>query len=123
MIPRQVDFEQFHTAPENQTRSEKMDGPDETMFQRALSRAGRLKTSLRNPDSFKLADYGVLVMPNDAICFTYRAQNGFGGLNVEHAVMTPKGVFKANDSHLWNSTCVGVGSGKDDTEMVKAYLN
>ncbi len=48
-------------------------------------------------------------MEDGAVCYDYRAQNGFGGMNLGHAVLSPKGQFKANESSgftsLWNKEC------------------
>lgn len=50
----------------------------------AVAAGLQIKSMLRNPSSFSYGDtYG---MPDGAICITYRAQNGFGGMNVENAV-------------------------------------
>ena len=53
-----------------------------------LDAAQALKTiyaQLRNPSSFQLLS--VTIAADGTACYEYRAQNGFGGLNVEHAVM------------------------------------
>jgi len=44
-----------------------------------------LQANLRNPMSLELEK--VVIVPNGIICVTCRAQDGFGGLNVEHAVL------------------------------------
>jgi hypothetical protein len=56
---------------------------------RALQGAEALKSRMRNPASFEL--HSAVLMSSGAICYTYRAANGFGGVNVEYAVETPKG--------------------------------
>ena len=35
---------------------------------------------MRDPDSFKLSS--VIIMDKGAVCYEYRAHNGFGGVNV-----------------------------------------
>ena len=62
-------------------------------WQASLDAAARLKNAARNPDSFRLvhADY----MDDGAVCYQYRAQNGFGGMGMGNAVFTP-------DAHLFN---------------------
>lgn len=43
-----------------------------------------LRAELRNPDSLRFST--VLQMSDGALCMVYRAQNGFGGMNVSRAV-------------------------------------
>jgi len=64
----------------------------------AISVAVTLKGAMRTPESFKL--YSALLMANGAVCYDYRAQNGFGGMNRERAVLTTAGALKVNDSGL-----------------------
>jgi hypothetical protein len=62
---------------------------------------------MRNPASFELMEVGL--SPAGAACYTYHAQNGFGGLNVEQAVIG-KG-FKTSGQpgfeDAWNRECAG----------------
>ena len=64
--------------------------------------AKAVKASLRNPDSLSFEQ---ILASDDGniICLTYRAQNGFGGMNIEHVV------FKDGDpsqSHAsWHAHC------------------
>jgi hypothetical protein len=101
-------------APPVQGRSQ--DATDES----ALIGAIELRRSMRNPDSFKLV--GVLVMDGGAVCYTYRAQNGFGGMNLGSAVLSSAGSFKTNEmpgfSVLWNRECANK-TGQDETWMIK----
>ncbi|HTW64351.1 MAG TPA: zinc ribbon domain-containing protein [Bryobacteraceae bacterium] len=74
----------------------------------AAGGAKDLRNSMRNPDAFRLSE--VLIMKDDAVCYTYRAQNGFGGMNVGRAVMAPDGRFEASENGskfyaLWNKEC------------------
>lgn len=89
---------------------------DEAAFQRAVAGAKQLKNSMRNPDSFTLSQ--TLLMDDGAACFDYRSQNGFGGMNVGQAVLSPTGQFKVNESSgfhsLWNKECGG-HTGTDKT--------
>lgn len=81
--------------------------------------AKQLHDGARNPDSFKLSE--VLIMPSDASCFTYRAQNGFGGMNVEQAIVTTKGRMFTQDADefvpLWNKECANK-TGDDETAKI-----
>ncbi|MEG3153304.1 hypothetical protein [Sphingomonas sp. RB1R13] len=64
--------------------------------------ARALKASLRNPESLtfksiRASDDG------SVICMTYRAQNGFGGLNLEH--MLVKDGDPTQGAAAWNRNC------------------
>jgi hypothetical protein len=89
---------------------------DEAAFQRAVAGAKQLKQSMRNPDSFVLGQ--TLIMPSGAVCYDYRSQNGFGGMNAGQAVLSPTGQFKSDESSgfstLWNKQCGGK-TGADKT--------
>ena len=55
----------------------------------------KLKQNLRNPDSFQKVSSGISNMSDEhVIALEYRAENGFGGMNVGHAYLT-----------IDNSTC------------------
>jgi hypothetical protein len=90
-------------SPTQQAAKKKEDAD----FQRAVLGAKQLQASMRNPDSFKLSQ--VLIMDDGAVCYDYRAQNGFGGMNLGHGVLSPKNQFKSNQSSgfasLWNKEC------------------
>jgi hypothetical protein len=86
----------------------------------AVIGAKTLKSAMRDPESFKIEQ--VLSMP-DGICFTYRAHNGFGGVNLGHASMNAKtGKLIASDQDgfatAWNKLCGGK-SGEDLTTAVR----
>ena len=70
--------------------------------------AKTLMKSMRNPDSFKLSS-ALIVDSTGSVCYTYRAQNGFGGMNVGQAVLAKSGKFKTSEmdgfSSLWNKEC------------------
>ncbi|MFZ0885002.1 MAG: hypothetical protein WAN14_16495 [Candidatus Acidiferrales bacterium] len=89
---------------------------DEAAFQRAVAGAKQLKQSMRSPDSFVLGE--TLIMDNGAVCYDYRSQNGFGGMNAGQAVLSPSGQFKSDEStgftSLWNKQCGGK-TGSDKT--------
>ena len=92
---------------------------EEARFQLAVAGAKQLHDSMRSPDSFKLGE--TLIMSDGAVCYDYRAQNGFGGMNVGHAVLAPSGQFKSSDSSgftaLWKKECAGK-TGVDKTSEV-----
>lgn len=69
-----------------------------------------VKKSLRNPDSLKAES--VIVTEALAVCATYRAQNGFGGMNVEQAVMSADQTQammtgQPGFAKLWARECAG----------------
>jgi hypothetical protein len=69
-----------------------------------------IKKSLRNPDSFEAES--VLVTEAGAVCAVYRAENGFGGISIEKAVMNAAqtkmiGSNDAGFADLWNRECAG----------------
>jgi hypothetical protein len=80
---------------------------DEAAFQRAVAGAKQLRNAMRNPNSFKLGE--TLIMDDGAVCYDYRSQNGFGGMNVGHAVLSPSGQFKTDELNgftaMWNKEC------------------
>jgi hypothetical protein len=80
-----------------------------------------LHTAMRNPESFKLEQ--ILEMPKGAICYEYRAQNGFGGMNVEHAVMVD-GMLKGGQESAasWHKNCAGK-TGRDITDKVQELIS
>ncbi|MBS1170021.1 MAG: hypothetical protein H6R01_939 [Burkholderiaceae bacterium] len=76
----------------------------ENRFQLVVAAAGALKSAMREPDSTQWDS----IMSNDSgsvICFQYRGKNGFGGVNVEHAVYAG-GKFSQKKAS-WNKHCAG----------------
>ena len=96
---------------------------EDRKLQNAFLGAQTLKGAMRNPESFKLAS--ALVMPSGAICYQYRAQNGFGGLNVESAVLEPSSILKTEHSsgfvHDWNKYCAKQ-TGQDLADTINYLL-
>lgn len=72
----------------------------------AASAVRVLPQEMRNPESFKLVR--VLAMKSKTECIDYRAQNGFGGLNVEHAV-AKEGHYAVGPGgqDIWAQYCAG----------------
>lgn len=62
-----------------------------------------LKESLRDPDSLEW-DSKFYNLSNGAMCFQYRARNGFGGMNREYLVVA-KGKMYPNQASRWNQFC------------------
>jgi hypothetical protein len=95
---------------------------------RAVSRAAvaakSIRSGARNPDSFVLES--ALVMPSGAACLEYRAQNGFGGMNREQAVIPAgKDDLRVTGSSgflsSWSAHCAGK-TGRDVTVLVRQYM-
>lgn len=64
--------------------------------------ARMIKEASRNPSTFEMIDASSNKTAT-TVCMTYRAQNGFGGMNVEKATMH-NGKF-AFDAKTWNRRC------------------
>jgi hypothetical protein len=64
--------------------------------------ARAVKASLRNPDS---VDFSEILANEDGsvVCVTYRAQNGFGGMNIERIVFKDGEPSQARSS--WRANC------------------
>jgi hypothetical protein len=90
---------------------------DNVYFQFAVQGVKALRDEMRNPDSFKLSQ--AILMPDGAACYTYRAQNGFGGMNEGYFVLPPDGQGRTNEedgfSSAWKKECVKQGGGTDRT--------
>jgi len=89
-------------------------------IQRASSGAIILKKSMRDPDSFKL-ESALVINGTGAVCYDYRAKNGFGGTNVGHAVLSADGKqFRTSEmdgfTKIWNKECAN----KSGTEAATA---
>jgi zinc-ribbon domain len=98
----------------------------EAVFQKASMGAISLRENMRNPKSFELLKVYV-VSDTKAVCYQYRAENGFGGVNVESAVLAQDGVtFKSNSmegfSELWQRDCQSGQPAEDYTGRVKVAL-
>ena len=90
----------------------------------AAAGAITLKKNARDPDSFVLED--VALRADEAICYTYRARNGFGGMNRENAVLSHdrKKFLQSGDAgfvRLWNHECSGK-TGKNITGDVQVLM-
>lgn len=70
----------------------------------AFSLANAIKESARNPESVKFSS---MMVNQDAsvACTEYRAQNGFGGNNIEHVVYANDKISKKAAD--WNKHCKG----------------
>jgi len=78
-----------------------------------------LRKAMRNPDSFVLEE--AHVMHDNSVCFVYRAQNGFGGMDREYAVLSAKGTMSTSDS-AWNHLCAHK-KGYDKTTEINRLIS
>jgi hypothetical protein len=65
--------------------------------------AASLKAAMRNPDSLKLDK--VIGMDDGTVCYEYRAQNGFGGMNREFAILLPGARSLSTSTAVWQKHC------------------
>lgn len=82
---------------------------EDIAMQRAVAGARLLKKAMRDPDSFKL-ESAFVINGSHAVCYGYRARNGFGGMNRDHAVLARDGTrfLTSGDpgfEKLWNAEC------------------
>ena len=103
-------------TPEQTAAKKKQD----EAVQRATVGAIALKKTMRDPESFKLKS-ALVIDGTGAVCYDYRAKNGFGGMNVGHAVLSSDGKsFKTSEmdgfTKLWNKECAN----KSGTEAATA---
>lgn len=91
-------------------------GQDDDTFQFAMSSVVELDKRMRNPRSLNVSR--AIFVSRRTICYEYRAQNGFGGLNVGNAIQVgPLLVTESGKDfrQLWNEQCSGrVGSNMAD---------
>jgi hypothetical protein len=87
----------------------------------AVTDAVSLKQSLRDPDSLIFEK----ILANDdgsTVCITYRARNGFGGMNREHAVFA--GGPGTTSASAWHKHCehVMLNNVTDETVRMVSLL-
>jgi hypothetical protein len=113
------------TLASEKKEAEKKQTDDSKKETLALAGAMILKRNMRNPDRFKVES--ALVTPGEtAVCYSYRAENGFGGLNYGRAVLDcKKETIKTNEmagfSKAWNKNCANRKC-TDLTEYVKMMV-
>lgn len=84
-------------------------GPSEVdIAGRAIGAARALRSTMRNPDSFSVIS--ARLVGSDLVCFQYRAQNGFGGMNVEQAAVWGSTTLAGKAfTAEWQTQCRGAG--------------
>lgn len=89
-------------TPEQRTAEAAENARREVAFQRTVAVVKRLKQNLREPDSVVWEQ----IYANDdatTICITYRARNGFGGMNRESVVIANGKA--SQEPAAWNRHC------------------
>lgn len=107
--PAEASASQDKDKGKNDADHARLDMHEKNMLRVALIET-ILRKSMRNPDSFKMDS--AIVPPSGAVCMEYRAQNGFGGMNQESAVVTPafKLLVQGTDDGFhtaWRKYCTG----------------
>lgn len=89
--PSQAPHVQSATAAASPSEAPRSAVSELTEAQRSslASGIGYLFEHARNPASFDLTNARIMKRSNN-VCFTYRAQNGYGGLEIEQASYSPK---------------------------------
>ncbi len=95
-------------SPEQQIAMSNKENAQNALILKINSGAQEMKRHMRNPDSFKISDVAYNA-PQDAVCYQYRTQNGFGGMNVESAILSAKKrwVYDSSQGYkaTWNKLC------------------
>lgn len=100
---------QAETPPAAKSIQGDLQRKSDAAVQRAAAGAVMLKKTMRDPASFEL-DSALVIEGGGAVCYSYRAKNGFGGFNAGQAVLSSNGkILKTNEmdgfAALWNEEC------------------
>ncbi len=88
--------------------------------QQAATGAVLLRNSMRNPSKFDLSL--VFIVDHEWFCYAYRAENGFGGMNLDRAVVHKEQLLiEADATGPWMKHCKA-SKGRKDTDTVKLIL-
>lgn len=79
------------------------DAADTKRYQAATASADALKQAARDPDSLKFESIGVSVDAK-VVCATYRARNGFGGMNRDAAIFV-RDQGQTATTAAWKKNC------------------
>jgi hypothetical protein len=109
------DQAQLIREAEERSRQENEAAEESTSNTRAAMGGASIIAAARNPESVKFESVGLL--KDETVCYRYRAQNGFGGMNREFAVLLPKGKNLQTSSSAWNLHCAN-REGTDITYFV-----
>ncbi len=107
----------------NDDRAKPASPEAEARWETALGGAATIHKMMRDPDSLKFASVGE--MADGSYCYTYRARNGFGGMDASHAVLTKNAFLGDGDrgfAQAWRSHCTsgrGVEKAPEMNEAMK----
>ena len=88
----------------------------------AAAAAKMLKQAMKDPEAFSLTS--LLLMPDGAACYEYRAKNSFGAILPGSAVLTTAGKMLTHEHNgnafvnAWNKTCT-VSGGEELSALMK----
>jgi hypothetical protein len=94
----------------------------DTQLQLAGAGAMMLKRAMKDPEAFELKS--LVVMPNGAACYEYRAKNSFGAILPSNAMLTSarKMLLQERDGNafvsVWNKNCT-ISGGDEIAPLVK----
>lgn len=100
-----VSIQESGKSPEQKAAEEAEINASHHRYERGREAARAIKSALKNPSS---AQWHTVLSNKDGslICIEYGAQNGFGGMNREHAVFLAGKASQA--AKAWNTNCANV---------------
>jgi Na+-translocating ferredoxin:NAD+ oxidoreductase RnfG subunit len=124
LTPQQREYEQSQKN-KAATKAAEKEKHSNDQYHRALIGALTLKKAARDPDSFNLIS-ALVIDENNAVCYQYRARNGFGGMNIEQAVFSGKNDKIKTSSEdgfasAWNREC-GNRSGYEKADLINTAM-
>jgi len=100
---------------------------EEQHFRIMTAVALALREEMRNPDSFVL-ESALVIGDNEAVCYQYRGQNGFGGMSRGRAVLVGLDVVKTSErdgvefTRTWNKRCANK-PGREEVELIESTMS
>lgn len=100
-------------TPEQRAAEDATKAKRDAQLQTAAAVALRLKRATKDPAAFELT--ALVVKPDGAACYEYRAKNSYGAILPSSAVLTTKGkvLLQEHDGNTfvsaWNKACVPPG--------------
>lgn len=91
-------------TPEQQAVHDKAAKNSNARITNTIRTKRSIKDNLRDPNSLEWVS-SAANEDGSVVCVVYRARNGFGGMNVERAVMVDQTI--RTDSTMWQQNCVG----------------
>ena len=100
-------------TPEQRASEDAAKSKRDLQLQTAAAVAQRLKRATKDPAAFELTS--LVVKPDGAACYEYRAKNSYGAILPSSAILTTKGkvLLQEHDGNTfvsaWNKACVPPG--------------